>query len=80
MTASRIYKVEVKQFGDRNGTLHYIRASSRAQAERFAMSRYVTSCVASQDDIIKACEDAVGIEDATRKEAAVDQREYQDKD
>lgn len=73
MTASRIYKVAIRLLGNKE-TTHYVRANSRAQAERFATSKYVTSCVASQDDMIKACEpnSGFGIEDA-RKEAPVDE-------
>ncbi|MCK5563708.1 MAG: hypothetical protein KAJ07_00540 [Planctomycetes bacterium] len=71
MTASRIYKVTVKK-GDTPNSVHYVRASSRAQAERHVMQDYLESCVASQDDIIIACETENPIEDA-RKEAKVDE-------
>jgi hypothetical protein len=68
-TASRIYKVTVCQFNSKNTTHELIRATSRAQAERYVCRRYVSSCVASQDDIIDGVSN--GIEDA-RKEAPVD--------
>ena len=72
MTASRIYKVTI-HIDHKTDLLRYIRANSRSQAERYAMSKYVKSCVASQDDIIDACDKGgYGIEDA-RKEAAVDE-------
>ena len=74
MTASRIYKVTVCQFNSKNVTHELVRAVSRAQAERYVMRRYLSSCVASQEDIVKACTgDLVNpIEDA-RKEATVDE-------
>lgn len=72
MTASRIYKVNVANTNLKGAVTRYIRANSKAQAERFAMQKYISSRVASQDDIIAACESGDGIEDA-RKEAAVDE-------